>query len=87
MVLVIRGVLLDVALVVIRHGLLPRQVLVVLVAADGLSPLLDMEQFQHLRHRQQQQRRPLPGYPLRAHRPTQQRSQKRRSMLIFLRLT
>ena len=87
MVQVIRGVLLDAALVVIRRGLLPGQVLVVLVAADGLYPLLDMERFLRLHRRQQQQRRPLLGSPLRAPRPTQQRSQRRRSMLIFLRLT
>ena len=66
MVQVNRGVLLDAALMVIRCGLLPGQVLVVLVAADGLPPLLDMEQFLRLSRRQQQQQRPLLRSPLRA---------------------
>ena len=84
LVLVIRGVLLDAALVLTHHGLLHGQVLAVPMAVDGLSPLLDMERFLHLCGRLC---RPLLGSPPRAPNQMRQRSQKRRSMLIFLRLT
>ena len=84
LVSVIRGILLDAALVATHRGLLHGQVLLVPVAVDGLSPLQDMEPFLPLRRRLQ---RPLLGPLLRALNRMQPRRQKRRSMSTFRLLT